>query len=140
MSLITLKSNKLTQPYYSIHYNHAENCFLVVTRPHNVEGSTYDYYKLSEDKSDDAGNSKRMLGVAAVWVARNRFAVLEKNHQIVIRDLSNKEGKKIEHVQPIDDIFYAGTGLLLLKNADSMQMFDIQQKRVLTTVKVSKVC
>ena len=84
-------------------------------------------------------DSKRSPGVAAVWVARNRFAVLDKTHQITIKDLSNKDSRKIEFTGPVNDIFYAGTGLLLLKNADNVQLYDIQQKRVMATAKVSKV-
>lgn len=80
-----------------------------------------------------------MPGVAAVWVARNRYAVLEKNNYILIRDLSNKDNKKIDNFTPVEDIFYAGTGLILLKNTDNIYMFDIQQKRVLASIKISKV-
>src|SRR5689334_12684676 len=47
VALAQVKANKLTQPFYSLHYNPAENCFLLVTRPHNVEASTYDFYKVS---------------------------------------------------------------------------------------------
>lgn len=84
-------------------------------------------------------DSKRSSGVASVWVARNRFAVLDKTHQIIIRDLSNKDSRKVEYNSPVDDIFYAGTGLLLLRSSDGLQMYDIQQKRVLASVKVNKV-
>ena len=82
---------------------------------------------------------KRSPGIAAVWVARNRFAVLDKTHQLTIRDLQNQESRKIDYNGPVDDIFYAGTGLLLLKNPDNVQMYDVQQKRILATLKVSKV-
>ncbi len=94
----------------------------------------------AESNSSDAAEGKRSTGLAAVWVARNRFAVLDKNQQIVIRDLANKDNKKIEQTMPIDDMFYAGTGLLLLKNADSVHLFDVQQKRVIATAKANKVC
>jgi coatomer protein complex subunit alpha (xenin) len=83
---------------------------------------------------------KRSPGIAAVWVARNRFAVLDKSHQLAVRDLQNQESRKIEYNGPVDDIFYAGTGLLLLKNPDNVQMYDVQQKRILASLKVSKVC
>lgn len=47
MALCQLKPNKLTQPFYSLHYNPAENCFLLITRPSsNIESSTYDFYKV----------------------------------------------------------------------------------------------
>lgn len=39
-----------------------------------------------------------------------------------------------------DDLFYAGTGLLLLKTSDAVHLFDVQQRHVLASYKVSKVC
>ncbi|VDM92463.1 unnamed protein product [Onchocerca ochengi] len=142
IALVQLRSSKLMQPYYSLHYNPAENSFLLITRSSMLEYCTYDIYKVSKDAADGSGETpegKRSPGVAAVWVARNRFAVLDKNQQITIRDLSNRENRKIEQSVPIDDIFYAGTGLLLLKNAEGIQLFDIQQKRTLASAKVPKV-
>jgi coatomer protein complex subunit alpha (xenin) len=91
------------------------------------------------ENNNEAADAKRSPGVAAIWVARNRFAVLDKSHQITIRDLSNKDSRNIEYNGAVADIFYAGTGLLLLQNAESIQIYDIQQKRVLATAKVSKV-
>ncbi|VIO97225.1 coatomer alpha subunit, putative [Brugia malayi] len=142
VALVQLRGSKLMQPYYSLHYNPAENSFLLITRSPMLEYCTYDMYKVSKDASDSSGEAsegKRSPGVAAIWVARNRFAVLDKNQQITIRDLSNRENRKIEQSVPIDDIFYAGTGLLLLKNSEGIQLFDIQQKRTLASAKVPKV-
>ena len=48
--------------------------------------------------------------------------------QLVVRNLKNEIAKKVQ-VPNCDDIFYAGTGCLLLKDADSVQLFDVQQKR-----------
>jgi coatomer subunit alpha len=93
----------------------------------------------SKDVELEPVDVKRSPGVAAIWVARNRFAVLDKSHQLTIRDLQNAESRKIEYTGPVDDIFYAGTGLLLIKNADNVQMYDVQQKRILASLKVSKV-
>ncbi|VDK27188.1 unnamed protein product [Gongylonema pulchrum] len=142
VALVQLRGTKLTQPYYSLHYNPAENAFLLITRTALPEHSTCDMYKVPKETVSGGGEApegKRSPGVAAVWVARNRFAVLDKNQQITIRDLSNRENRKIEQNIPIDDIFYAGTGLLLLKNNESVQLLDIQQKRILASAKVSKV-
>lgn len=38
-----------------------------------------------------------------------------------------------------EEIFYAGTGSLLLRDADGVTLFDVQQKRSLATVKIAKV-
>nr|CAD2134561.1 unnamed protein product [Meloidogyne enterolobii] len=139
--LAHLKPNKLTQPFYSVHYNPAENCFLLITRPsNNIESSTCDFYKISQKEGElEPVDVKRAPSIASIWVARNRFAVLDKSHQLSIRDLQNQESRKIDYTGPIDDIFYAGTGLLMLKNPDSVSIYDVQQKRVLVSLKVSKV-
>ena len=46
VALIQLRGNKLTHSYYSLHYNPAENSFLLITRAPNLENCTYDMYKV----------------------------------------------------------------------------------------------
>lgn len=77
-------------------------------------------------------------GLTAVWVARNRFAVLDRMHSLLIKNLKNEITKKVQ-VPNCDEIFYAGTGNLLLRDAESITLFDVQQKRTLASVKISKV-
>ena len=156
VAIAQLRPTRVTQPYYSLHYNPAEESFLLLTRAQNLENCVYELFKVGDalragcgqtsafqmpkdETAAELSDSKRSAGVACVWVARNRFAVLDKTHQIVIRDLANKESRKIEHDVPVDEIFYAGTGLLLLRTTEGLQMYDIQQKRVLATAKVNKV-
>jgi len=45
----------------------------------------------------------------------------------VIKNLKNEVSKKIQ--APCDEIFYAGTGMLLLREPESLTLFDVQQKR-----------
>lgn len=59
--------------------------------------------------------------------------------QISLRDLANKEVRKIEINIKVDDLFYAGTGLLLLRNDEGLHLFDVQQKRIMSSVKANKV-
>ncbi|KAF8367713.1 copa-1 [Pristionchus pacificus] len=128
-------------PYYSLQYNPGENAFLLSARSHNKELCTYDMYKVTtrEGECSDAPVVSRSAGVATVWYTLNRYAVLDKNQQISIRDLSNKEVRKVELNQPCNDMFFAGTGKLLLRNDDSVQLYDVQQKRSIGCVKASKV-
>ncbi|XP_059167634.1 coatomer subunit alpha-like [Physella acuta] len=128
-------------PIYSMSYNPAENAILLCTKSSNVENSTYDLYvvpKESDSQNPDAPEGKRSSGLTSVWVARNRFAVLDRTHSIIIKNLKNEITKKVQ-APNCEDIFYAGTGCLLLKEADSITLFDVQQKRTLATVKISKV-
>ncbi|KAL2731958.1 coatomer subunit alpha [Vespula squamosa] len=126
-------------PTYSMSYNQAENAVLICTRsPSNIENSTYDLYVIprESDTSTDA-DTKRASGVTAIWVARNRFAVLDRAYSLVIKNLKNEVTKKVQ-IPNCDEIFYAGTGMLLLRDTEQVTLFDVQQKRTLAEVKISK--
>lgn len=56
----------------------------------------------------------------------------------MIKNLQNEITKKIALPNNVDEIFYAGTGMLLLRDPESVSLFDIQQKRVLGTARVNK--
>lgn len=126
-------------PVHSMSYNPALNAILICTRTANLENSTYDLYSIPND-SDSAQppetESKRSSGITALWVARNRFAVLDRNNQLVVKNFKNEVTKKC--MSQCEDIFYAGTGMLLLKDADSVTLFDVQQLRVIAQVKIAK--
>lgn len=128
-------------PVYCVSYNPAENAILLCTRTSSVENSTYDLYAIPKDSDSqvpDAPEGKRSSGLTAVWVARNRFAVLDRTHSVVIKNLKNEVTKKVQ-TPNCDEIFYAGTGMLLLRDADGVSLFDVQQKRSLASVKIAKV-
>jgi len=127
-------------PVHSMSYNPAENSVLLCTRTSNVENSSYDLYgipKDSDSQNPESPESKRSSGVTAIWVARNRFAVLDRTHSLMIKNLKNEVTKKVQ-TPNCDEIFYAGTGMLLLRDSDGVTLFDVQQKRTLAQVKISK--
>ncbi|XP_026472651.1 coatomer subunit alpha [Ctenocephalides felis] len=126
-------------PLYSMSYNPAENAILLCTRTTCLENSTYDLYSMSKDSDSSSSEteSKRSSGITALWVARNRFVVLDRANQLVIKNLKNEVTKKVQ-TPGCDEIFYAGTGMLLLREPDCVTMFDVQQKRSLAQVKISK--
>ncbi|XP_053672678.1 coatomer subunit alpha [Anopheles nili] len=127
-------------PVYSMSYNPALNAVLLCTRTSNLENSTYDLYSIPQKDSGSQNketDSKRSSGVTAVWVARNRFAVLDRANQLVIKNFKNEVTKKIQ--TPVcDEIFYAGTGMLLLREPEHVTLFDVQQLRSLAQVKIAK--
>ncbi len=63
------------------------------------------------------------MGVSAVFIARNRFAVLDKAaNTIQIRNLQNEITKKCAPpCATTDAIFYAGTGVLLCRSEDKVR-------------------
>ena len=140
---------------YMLSYNAAENAVLVTTRHSNIENSVYDLYQIpknvdssSPDGEDPwlcttrfaanrpllipftflAPEGKRSSAITAVWVARNRFAMLDRTHTIVIKNMKNDIMKKIQ-VSGVDEIFFAGIGSLLLRMSDGITLYDVQQKR-----------
>ena len=76
--------------------------------------------------SDCAGacvqDAKRGTGGTAVFIARNRFAVLDKgSNQILVKNLRNEITKKCAApCASTDAIFYAGTGTLLCRSDDKV--------------------
>lgn len=109
------------------------------------KGGLYELYRLPKSTAgalpEPCDESKRGKGYNALFIARNRFAVFDKeNQQIEIRDLSNIVTKSFKTpVVGVTDIFYAGGGSLLIANASSVFLFDLQQRRVVAEVDVASV-
>ncbi|KAI8140852.1 coatomer protein alpha subunit [Fennellomyces sp. T-0311] len=130
-----LSVRKLDSSYIvprTLSYNPAERAVLV-TSPH--EGGIYELYHLPKTLSgtlkEPSDDSKRGEGQTALFIARNRFAVFDKaGQQVQIRDLSNNPTKSFKTPGQVNDIFYAGTGGLLMSTPTSVILYDIQQRRV----------
>ncbi|CAG8565874.1 7824_t:CDS:10 [Paraglomus occultum] len=135
-----LSLRKIGGPYIqprSLSYNPAEKA-VIVTSP--TEGGGYDLLHLPKDFSGEPrealSDSKRGSGASAIFIARNRFAVLDKTRQqIEIRDLSNQTTKTIKPPATVNEIFSAGSGnLLLLSTPQSVILYDIQQRQTLNEI------
>ncbi|KAK4390745.1 Coatomer subunit alpha-1 [Sesamum angolense] len=104
---------------------------------------SYELYVIPKDsygRGDIVQEAKRGIGSSAVFVARNRFAVLEKtSNQILVRNLKNEIVKKSSLPIGTDAIFYAGTGNLLCRSDDRVVNFDLQQRIVLGDLQTSFV-
>ncbi|KAJ3090043.1 hypothetical protein HK102_004843, partial [Quaeritorhiza haematococci] len=125
----------------SLSYNPAEHAVLFCTAN---EGGTYELHALPKDMSgeprESSPDSKRGVGQSAVFVARNRFAVLDKQHQeILIKDLKNETTKQFRAPQNINDIFYAGTKNLLLTTTTSVILYDIELRTTVAEINVNGV-
>lgn len=109
------------------------------------KGGLYELYRLQKSTAgalpESCDESMRGKGYNALFIARNRFAVFDKeNQQIEIRDLSNVITKSFKTpAAGVTDIFYAGAGLLLITNATTVFLFDIQQRRVVSELVVTSV-
>lgn len=139
-TLLTLK--KLGSPWVpprSLSFNPAERAILV-TSP--ADGGSYELINLPRDGSGaiDGTDTKRGQGNSAVFVARNRFAVFNAaSQQIDIKDLSNSTTKTIKPPTGTTDIYFGGTGNLLLITPTAVHLYDIQQKKSTAELTVAGV-
>ena len=126
-------------PPRTLSYNPAERAILV-TSP--VENGGYELIHIPRDSTGavEPTDLKRGPGSSAVFVARNRFAVFNQASQVIdIKDLSNSTTKTIKTPQGTNDIYFGGTGSLLLLTATSVVLYDIQQKKQLAEASVAGV-
>jgi coatomer protein complex subunit alpha (xenin) len=139
-SMLSLK--KLGSPWTpprTLSYNPAERSILV-TSP--ADGGTYELISLPRDASGavEPTDTKRGPGNSAVFVARNRFAVFNQaSQQIDIKDLTNSTTKTIKPPHGTTDIYFGGTGNLLLITPTTVVLYDIQAKKNLAELAVSGV-
>ncbi|KAI0023934.1 Coatomer, alpha subunit [Xylariomycetidae sp. FL0641] len=139
-TLLSLK--RLGSPWVpprTLSYNPAERSVLV-TSP--ADGGSYELINLPRDGSGslEAQDSKRGQGSSAIFVARNRFAVLNINTQTIdIRDLSNNTARSFKPPHGTTDIYFGGTGNLLIITPTAVHLYDIQQKKSIAELSVNGV-
>ncbi|KAK2626269.1 hypothetical protein QTJ16_004531 [Diplocarpon rosae] len=137
-TLLTLK--KLGSPWVpprSLSFNPAERAILV-TSP--ADGGSYELINLPRDGSGDSSDTKRGQGNLAVFVARNRFAVFTAaTQQIEIKDLSNATTKTIKPPTGTTDIYFGGTGNLLLITPTAVHLYESQQEKTTAELAVTGV-
>lgn len=113
-------------PPRSLSYNPADSGVLITSA---LDGGTYELY--AGDRSGSA-DGYRGPGLSAVFVARNRFAVLDKQHQILVKDLRNETSKQIAPPHPTADYLFPATpGCCLIRSEEKMTLFDVQQRKVM---------
>ncbi|KAK1920994.1 coatomer WD associated region-domain-containing protein [Papiliotrema laurentii] len=120
----------------TLSYNPAERAVIVTTA---AENGQFELVTLPKGTAPSAGDGKDVpsdgkkgAGSSAIFVARNRLAVLDKAGQnIEIRDLSNNLTKSVKCPVQTNEIFYGGTASLLLAAPSSVVLFDIQQQKTL---------
>ncbi|KAF8512519.1 coatomer subunit alpha-2 [Hysterangium stoloniferum] len=120
----------------TLSFNPAERSVIAVS---NSDNGIYELVALPKDVGgelrDSTNDGKRGTGSSAIFVARNRFAVLNKTSQVIeIRDLSNSITKTIKPPVQTNDIFYGGTASLLLSSPTAVLLYDIQQQKVLAEI------
>ncbi|KAF7798456.1 hypothetical protein EIP86_009677 [Pleurotus ostreatoroseus] len=134
-----LSVRKFGSPYVpprTLSYNPAERAVVVTISSDN---GLFELTSLPKDVvgevKDSSADGKRGSGQAAIFVARNRFAVLNKTSQLIeVRDLSNSVVKSIKPPVQTNDIFYGGTASLILSSTASVVLYEIQQQKTIAEI------
>uniref|UniRef100_M4B2G5 Coatomer subunit alpha n=1 Tax=Hyaloperonospora arabidopsidis (strain Emoy2) TaxID=559515 RepID=M4B2G5_HYAAE len=107
----------------------------------DAEGGSYELVTFSQGSNGDTSESSRGPGLFAVFVARNRFAVLDKSRHIVIKNFQNEVTKKITPPNGTAHGMYFGgvVGRVLLHIDDKMVLYETQSRRVLADVQAWRV-
>ncbi|CAN1317310.1 Coatomer subunit alpha-1 [Linum perenne] len=125
-------SASLNQSPRTVSYSPTENAVLLCS---DMDGGSYELYIVQKDsisRGDTVQEAKKGAGGSAVFIARNRFAVLDKSsNQVLVKNLKNEVVKKSGLPIATDAIFYAGTGNVLCRAEDRVVIFDLQQRLVL---------
>ncbi|KAI5120086.1 hypothetical protein M0805_001242 [Coniferiporia weirii] len=123
-------------PPRTLSFNPAE-CAVVITI--SSDNGLFELSQLAKDGAsevrDSATEGKRGSGQSAIFVARNRFAVLNKTNQLIeIRDLSNSIVKSVKPPVQTNEIFYGGTASLILSSTSTAVLYDIQQGKKIAEI------
>ena len=120
--------------------NKTENNVLILS---DAEGGTYELITFSTDNtgSGDAQDVRRGSALSAVFIARDRFVVLDKTKQLLVKNFQNEVIKKSPPPIPtIDALFFSGTsGRILMKSEDRVLLFDPQARKTIAELQVPRV-
>ncbi|TCD66559.1 hypothetical protein EIP91_001227 [Steccherinum ochraceum] len=139
-----LSVRKFGSPYIpprTLSYNPAERAVVITISSDN---GLFELTSLPKDAAaevkDSSVDGKRGPGHAAIFVARNRFAVLNKTTQLIeVHDLSNSVVKSIKPPVVTNEIFYGGTASLILSSTSSVVLYDIQQGKTIAEINTPPV-
>lgn len=126
-------------PPRTLSYNPAERSVLITSA---ADGGSYDLINLPKDGSGaiEPTELKRGSGNSAIFVARNRFAVLNTASQTVdIKDLQNNVTRSFKPPAGTTDIYFGGPGNLLIITPTAVHLYDIQHKKSIASLNVNGV-
>lgn len=141
----TSKKNVLAGPIISqpssISYSPADASVVVC---YKIDGGYYELYTIPRDGRNIEGvEAKRMSNVlGAVFIGRKRLLTLDKaSRQLVVRDLTNVEVKRINAVSPTVDQLFPGpmAGTVLLRAEDKVILYDVEQRKCLAELTINGV-
>ncbi len=114
----------------AVAYNSSENAVLLQSR--TEEGGSYELYKLPttsvvSQSADETAQCKRGLGSDAVWVGRNKFAVLERGGALVVRTSENEVVKRYNAPPGTLGLLAASSGRVICRTDEGAVLLDFSR-------------
>lgn len=121
-------------------HNPSEGNILVTS---DVDGGSYELVTFGlTNASGSVTDGKRgsCLG-PGVFLGRNRFAILDRQRQLVIKNLNNETTKRVAPPVPNVEMLLDGgaSGRVILKAEDRAVLFEVQSRRVLGELQATKL-
>jgi coatomer protein complex subunit alpha (xenin) len=88
---------------------------------------------------DSQTSSLRGIGTSAVFVARNRFAVMDAAKKVTINDLKNEATKSFNAPSNTESISYAGMKSILLITSTSVILYDAELRQNTAELPISSI-
>lgn len=122
------------------HHNPSEGNVLVTS---DVDGGSYELitFSLSNASGSVTDGKRGSCFGPGVFLGRNRFAVLDRQRQIVIKNMQNETTKRVQAPVPnVDGLLDGGaSGRILLRAEDRAVLFEVQSRRVLGEITAPKI-
>jgi coatomer subunit alpha len=125
----------------TLSYNPAENAVLIQS---GKEEAVFDMYPLPRDAQHKEIEPRRGNGNAAIYVARNRFATVEKG-ALFIKDLQNQVIKELQptlksgKIMKLNDVFFAGGKMVLVSSPNFVALYDVEGKQTVAEISITGV-
>lgn len=120
--------------------NKAENNFLILSA---ADGGSFELVSCGGEAnaSNDGQEVRRGAAVAATFVARDRFVVLDQMKVMTVRNMQNETVKQINSPLPgVDNLYYGGTsGRVILRSDEKLVLYDLQAQKVFAELLVPRV-
>jgi coatomer protein complex subunit alpha (xenin) len=103
------------------------------------DGGIFELFNVPASGPQHETESKKGYYTSAVFFAANKFAVLDRTGQLIVRTASNDIAKVIPAIGDTNRIFPGPQGSILLRSPEKVSLFDMAQRRVVAEIAIANV-
>ncbi len=121
-----------------MHYNTSNKsvaAFLFVSAEHQYEILTMPRADFESGRTVASATRHRSYGRAAVFVSSTRFAVLDKQRNVLLKSLTNEVKRKIVFANA-QNLFPGGIGRIVVRTSDSLVLYDVHALKIVAELAI----